>query len=485
MVSASSARAAAFLAAALSLFARADAARADEVRVAVAANFRAPAAVLARRFEAATEHRVVLSVGSTGSLYAQVRNGAPFDLLLAADSRRPARLEAEGRAVERFTYARGRLALVGSALGDAPDGEEALRAGRFEHLAVANPETAPYGAAAREALRRLGLWEALEPRVVYGESVAQAYQFVRSGGAELGLVAWAQAVSEGAESAWLVPAELHPPIRQDAVLLSERPAARAFFELLQTAEGRAVIEAAGYGLDPAAEQAAPPSGPAGSVWPTVRVTLLLAATTTVVLLILGTPLAWWLGRGRSRWRVIVDATVALPLVLPPTVLGFYLLVLLGPEGPIGGLWEGLGGPRLVFSFPGLVVGSVVYSLPFVVQPLRDSFAAIDGALLEAAATLRASFLDRFLTVVLPLARPGFLTAATLGFAHTIGEFGVVLMIGGSLPGRTRVLSIAIFDHVEQLEYARAHLLAGGMLAFSFAALLLVYAANRRFERVAL
>ncbi|MGE0711360.1 MAG: molybdate ABC transporter permease subunit [Planctomycetota bacterium] len=216
-----------------------------------------------------------------------------------------------------------------------------------------------------------------------------------------------------------------------------------------------------------------------SAWPAVRLTLLLAATSTVALLLLGTPMAWWLGRGRSRLRALVEALVALPLVLPPTVLGFYLLVLLGPQGALGRPWEALGGPRLVFSFAGLVVGSVIYSLPFVVQPLVASFRGLDPALLEAAATLGASPLDRFRTVVLPLTRAGFLTAATLGFAHTVGEFGVVLMIGGSVPERTRVLSIAIFEHVEQLEYGRAHLLAGGMLAFAFLALLVVQVAGAR------
>jgi molybdate transport system permease protein len=216
-------------------------------------------------------------------------------------------------------------------------------------------------------------------------------------------------------------------------------------------------------------------------WRVVWVTVKLAAATTLVLLIGGTPLAWWLARTRSRIRPLVEAFVALPLVLPPTVLGFYLLILLGPAGPVGRFWESLGGPRLVFSFPGLVVGSVLYSLPFVVQPMHNAFRAVPDRLLEAAATLRASPLDRFLTVVLPLARPGFLTAATLGFAHTVGEFGVVLMIGGNIPGRTEVLSIALFNHVEALQYLEAHLLAALLLVFSFGVLVTVYALNRRFE----
>ncbi len=216
-------------------------------------------------------------------------------------------------------------------------------------------------------------------------------------------------------------------------------------------------------------------------WRVIIVTAELATVSTVVLLVFGTPLAWWLARTKSRARPIAEAIVALPLVLPPTVLGFYLLVFLGPAGPIGRVLEAIGGPRLVFSFTGLVVGSVLYSLPFVVQPLHNAFRAIPSRLLDAAATLRARPLDRFKSVALPLARPGFLTAATLGFAHTVGEFGVVLMIGGNIPGRTEVLSIALYNHVEALEYAEAHTLAAGLLVFSFAVLIAVYSLNRRFE----
>jgi molybdate transport system permease protein len=218
-------------------------------------------------------------------------------------------------------------------------------------------------------------------------------------------------------------------------------------------------------------------------WVPLGITLRLALATTIVLLIVGTPIALWLTYTKSRLRSVVEALVALPLILPPTVLGFYLLVLLGPQGPVGGTWESLGGARLVFSFSGLLVGSVVYSLPFVVQPLHNSFKAVDRRLLDAAKTLGASPLDRFFTVLLPLSRPGLLTAATLGFAHTVGEFGVVLMIGGNIPGRTQVLSIAIYDHVEALNYGQAHLLSALMLAFSFVSLLAVYAFSRKFDVV--
>ena len=213
------------------------------------------------------------------------------------------------------------------------------------------------------------------------------------------------------------------------------------------------------------------------------VTLRLATVTVLVLLVIGTPLAWWLARSRWRLKFVIEAMVALPLVLPPTVLGFYLLVALGPQGPVGRLLEALGGRSLAFTFTGLVIGSVLYSLPFVVQPIQGAFEGIGRRPLEVAATLRASPLDRFLSVALPLARSGLLTATVLGFAHTVGEFGVVLMIGGNIPGSTQVLSIAIYDHVESLEYANAHLLSAALLLLSFALLVAVYGWNRRAGRV--
>ena len=213
-------------------------------------------------------------------------------------------------------------------------------------------------------------------------------------------------------------------------------------------------------------------------WSAVRLTAELAGLSTVLLLLVGTPVAWWLARTRSRLKPLWSALVAMPLVLPPTVLGFYLLLLMGPQGPVGQLTQALGLGRLPFTFAGLVVASVIYSLPFVVQPLQQAFEAIPERLLEAAATLRAAPADRFFSVALPLARPGFVTAAVLGFAHTVGEFGVVLMIGGSIPGRTRVLSVAIYDHVEAGEFGDAHRLAAGMVAFALAVLVTLYAVNR-------
>ena len=215
----------------------------------------------------------------------------------------------------------------------------------------------------------------------------------------------------------------------------------------------------------------------------VVLTLKLAALTTVLLLVLATPLAWWLARTRGWWSEVVAAVTALPIVLPPTVLGFYLLIALGPRSPLMALLAPFGVHALTFTFAGLVIGSMIYSLPFAVQPIRNAFAAMGDRPLEAAATLRASPLDAFFSVALPLARPGLLTAAILVFAHTIGEFGVVLMIGGGIPGRTKVVSIEIYQLVEALEWGKAHLLAAGLVAFAFAVMLFTLLMERRFWRM--
>jgi len=213
-------------------------------------------------------------------------------------------------------------------------------------------------------------------------------------------------------------------------------------------------------------------------WAAIVLTLKLATLVTLLLLLLGTPLAWWLARTRSVWRGPVSALVAMPLVLPPTALGFYLLLALGPNGPLGQLTQALGFGLLPFSFSGLVLASLLYSLPFVVQPIQNAMEAMGERPLEVAATLGAGPLDRFFTVVLPQAKPGLLTAAVLGFAHTVGEFGVVLMIGGNIPAETRVISVQIYDHVEALNYTQAHALSLLMLVFSFVVLLLMYSLNR-------
>lgn len=218
-------------------------------------------------------------------------------------------------------------------------------------------------------------------------------------------------------------------------------------------------------------------------WQAIGLTLKLAALTTIILLLVATPIAWWLSQTRSKWRAPISAMVTLPLVLPPTVLGFYLLVLLGPQGWVGMLTQSLGLGLMSFSFSGILIGSIVFSLPFAVQPIQYAFEAIGRRPLEVAATLRANPLDAFFTVALPLAKPGLLTATVLTFAHTVGEFGVVLMIGGNIPGQTRVVSTQIFGHVEAMEYTQAHWLAAGMVVFSFAVLLCLSLLKKRSDRV--
>ena len=216
------------------------------------------------------------------------------------------------------------------------------------------------------------------------------------------------------------------------------------------------------------------------LWSPIRLTIELAVVTTVLLLIVGTPVAWWLARSKARWKEAVATIVAMPLVLPPTVLGFYLLLMLGPSGP-GGWIAGLyGGRTLAFTFTGLVIGSVLYSMPFVVQPIRNAFEAFGDRPLEVAATLRASPWDTFWSVAVPLARPGFMTGAILGFAHTIGEFGVILMIGGNIPGQTKVLSVAIYDYVETQQWTQAHILSAGMVGFAFAVILATMMLGKRY-----
>jgi len=219
-----------------------------------------------------------------------------------------------------------------------------------------------------------------------------------------------------------------------------------------------------------------------NIWEPVRLTLELAAVTTLGLVAIATPLAWWLARSQARWKEVVTAVVSLPIVLPPTVLGFYLLIALGPGGPGGALARLWGARTLAFSFPGLVIGSIIASMPFVVQPIRNSFAAMGDRPLEVAATLRASPSRAFWTVALPLASPGILTGAVLGFAHTVGEFGVVLMIGGNIPGRTKVMSTAIYDYVETMQWREANILAGGMVVFAFVVILAMILIEKRFTR---
>ena len=363
---------------------------------------------------------------------------------------------------------------------DVTKGEEALKAGAFSKLSIANPAGAPYGTAAIETMKALGVYDALKPKIVQGNSIAQAFQFVDTKNAEVGFVALSELYGVTDGTRWLVPQNLYAPIRQDAVLLKKGEndeASKAFLEFLKGPEARA--DHREIRLRPRL------SGPLEAfahIWEPVRLTLELATVTTLALIVIATPLAWWLARSRAWWKEVVAAVVSMPMVLPPTVLGFYLLIALGPEGPGGALASLWGARTLAFTFWGLVIGSIIASMPFAVQPIRNAFAAIGDRPLEVAATLRASPARAFWTVALPLASPGLLSGAVLGFAHTVGEFGVVLMIGGNIPGRTKVVSTAIYDYVETMQWREANILAGGMVVFAFAVILSMILIEKRFAR---
>jgi molybdate transport system permease protein len=477
----------------LLIAAAAPAAASERLLVATAANFKPVMEELSAQFRARQADAIVEPVyASTGKLAAQIRAGAPFDMFLAADLDSPAGLVRDGLAAGPVqVYARGRLAIWSTTTDAGLLTLEDLADPRYPRIAIAHPLHAPYGARAREALQAAGVWSAIESRMVYGESIGQAAQFVHSGNAQIGLIALSQALDPALAARGdyaLVPEHLHAPLDQGYVVTNRgagHALVPAFAALLASDEARAILERHGYA---ATAVAVTQSGQrrrwlSAADWTALVLTLQLATVVTVLLLLLATPLAWWLARTRTWWSRPISALVALPLVLPPTVLGFYLLVALGAQGPLGKLTGALGLGLLPFTFSGLVVASLIYSLPFVVQPLRAAFEAIGDATLEEAAALGAGPVDRFFTVVLPMARPGVAAASILGFVHTIGEFGVVLMIGGSIPGETRVVSIQIYDHVEAFDYAQAHGLAGLLMVLSFGALLLLYAFNPRLRSV--
>jgi molybdate transport system permease protein len=469
----------------------------ERLLIATASNFKPAMEALLVQFRARHPDAQVEAVyASTGKLDAQIRAGAPFDVFCAADMDSPARLVADRFADAPVReYARGRLALWSATTDAGLLTLEDLVDPRFARIAIANPRHAPYGMRAREALQASGVWATLESRLVIGENIGQTAQFVQTGNADIGLVALSQVLDPQPAEAGdfsreygLVPEALHTPLAQGMVITSHgtgNPLATAFADLLHSDAARPILERYGYAATMSQAPAIDAERPllSDADWIALGLSLKLATTATLLLLVFATPLAWWLARTRSWWGRPVSALVALPLVLPPTVLGFYLLVALGPQGPLGQLTESLGIGLLPFTFPGLVIASLLYSLPFVVQPLRAAFEGIGEATLEEAATLGAGPLDRFFTIALPMARRGIAAGGILGFIHTIGEFGVVLMIGGSIPGATRVVSVQIYDHVEAFDYAQAHGLAGLLLALSFGALLLLYSFNPRLRSV--
>ena len=455
--------------------------QAGQTNVAVAANFTEPAKEIAALFKQKTGHDAVLSFGASGPFLAQITHDAPFQVFLSADAGAAEGGDRAGLAVPEslFTYAIGKLVLW-SKVVDVTKGDEALKAGAFSKLSIANPTAAPYGAAAIEAMKALGVYDALQREDRPGQQHRAGVPVRRHQERRTRLRRPVAALRRHRRNA----------LGRSAESLFADPAGRGAAE-----EGRERRGVEGFPRLPEGTGSArhhrdirlrprlsPVSDFSTHIWPPVLLTIELATITTLLLLVIATPLAWWLARSHAWWKEAIAAVVSLPMVLPPTVLGFYLLVALGPDGPGGAVASLWGARTLAFTFTGLVIGSILASMPFVVQPIRNAFEAIGDRPLEVAATLRASPARAFWTVALPLASPGLLTGAVLGFAHTVGEFGVVLMIGGNIPGRTRVMSTAIFDFVETMQWREANILAGGMVVFAFAVILSMILIEKRVSR---
>ncbi len=433
-----------------------------------------------------TGQKVKLSFGSSGNLANQIRNGAPFDIFFSADEEYAQQLIADGLASNGtlYRYAVGRLVLwvpANSPLDLSKLGMKALLDPSVQKIAIANPAHAPYGRAAEAALRHYGIYDQVSSRLVLGENVSQAAQFVESGNAQAGLIALSHALAPALKDKgryWTVPLDAYPTLNQAVVVLSrskQQDAARRFLEFLRSPEATSLLATYGFSL-PA--RAAFQRRKSEMNWEAFWLTVRLAAIVSTLLIAIGIPIAYWLTYSRWRWKFLVEAAVALPIVLPPTVLGFYVLVALGSRSPLGRWWESLTGHTLAFTFEGLVIGSLLYSLPFAVQPFAASFGAVDSKLLRASASLGHSPVQTFRRIVLPLSKAGLVTGFALSFAHTLGEFGVVLMVGGNIPGVTRTISIDIYDQVQTANYSSANQTALVLLVISFAVLSVVYALNR-------
>ena len=449
------------------------------VRIAAASDLRFALDELTGAFERAhADLGVSVSYGSSGNFYAQLLNGAPFDMFLSADLSYPRQLEQRQLIVpgSAFTYGVGRLVVwvpSASALDVEQQGLRALADPRAAHVAIANPAHAPYGRAAEAALQSAGVYDTVKGRLVLGESVSQALQFVQSGAADAGVVALSLALSPSVAAHGryaAVPLDRYPRMEQGGAVMRaarNRDAAMAFRAFMLGAPARAVLKRFGFFLRR-------PDVDWTAIWVSVR----LSAATMAILLVVGMPIAYWTAFSRWRFKFLVEAIVALPLVLPPTVLGFYILVTIGRNSPIGRFYAHLTGGGLPFTFAGLLLASVIYSLPFAVQPFSAAFASVDRRLLEASWSLGASRAATFRRVVLPLSIRGVITGMVLSFAHTLGEFGVVLMVGGNLPGTTRTISISIYDSVQALDYTAAADTSLLLLAVSFAILSITYALQK-------
>ncbi|NUQ67523.1 MAG: molybdate ABC transporter permease subunit [Phycisphaerales bacterium] len=442
------------------------------LRVAVASSVKTAAEEISLEFSRKNPGvRVEIAAGASGSLGVKIREGAPFDVFLAADEDTPQRLVQAG-ALDRESvrvYARGRLALwtrAESPQAAIDDPLMAIRDPRVRNIAIASPRLAPYGRAAESFLEQAGLFDAIGTKVAIADNAEQAAQFALTGAADLAFIPRSLVLNLGGRSTTML-------IRRSCTRAESSHTARGLNSPWNSSRSCIRPKArpswidTGWGRSNRVEW--------GAIWLSAK----LAGVTTLFLLVLGIPLAWWLASTRSRLRFVVETLVALPLVLPPTVLGFYLLAALGPRSPIGRLLDDSVGLRLAFSFWGLVIGSIVYSLPFAVQPITAAFAGVDRRLIEASWSLGQSRLRTFARVVVPLSLTGIVAGAVISFAHTMGEFGVVLMIGGNIPGVTRTASIAIFEDVQAFDFTSAAWTSGVLLIISFGALGATYALRAR------
>ncbi len=431
-------------------------------------------------FEKATGCTVRVSAGSSGNFLSQIENGAPFDLFFSADIAYPKKLESEGLAApgSTYLYAVGKIVLWvrnDSSL-NVGKGLSALRDPAVRKISIANPQHAPYGRAAEEALRKSGIYDVIRDRLVLGENISQTAQFVESGNADAGILALSLALSPELKDKgryFLIPENLYAPIEQGVVVLRR----------VEKSPGRATVprfhqESRDGCVARALRIRSARQGEALN-WQAIALSLKLAVSVAAILLAAGLPIAYWVTFSRWRWKFVIEAIVSLPIVLPPTVLGYYILVGLGPRNLPGKIWQAWFGHTLPFTFGGLLVASVLYSLPFAVQPFSAGFENVDRRLIEASWTLGASRLETFFRVILPLSAAGAVTGTVLSFAHTIGEFGVVLMVGGNIPGVTRTVSIDIYDQMQASNYDVANRTALVLLLFSFLVLSVIYGTNRR------
>jgi molybdate transport system permease protein len=463
---------------------------AAELRVAAASDLAFVLPEIVAGFEKQSGATVKVSFGSSGNFAAQIQNGAPFDIFMAADIGYPRKLIEAGFAEcdSLYVYGVGRIVLWVPNSGKV-DVErlqmQTLLDVRIRRIAIANPQHAPYGRAAAAALTHYRVYEQVKPKLVLGENISQAAQFVQSGNADAGIVAlsliFAPAMRDKGRY-WLVPTDFYPPLEQGAVILKsahDPKLARGFVDYLRSAGAAELFRRYGFETPKAAGSTRQIGKAKAMDWQAILLTIKLAALVSAILLLLGLPIAYWLAFTRARWKFLIEAVVAMPLVLPPTVLGFYILVTLGQQSFLGRTIQAWLGATIPFTFTGLVVASVLYSLPFAVQPFAAGFSAVDNKLIQASWLLGASKLRTFSRVILPLAAPAVVTGVVLSFAHTLGEFGVVLMVGGNIPGATRTISISIYDSVQALDYDTAGTNALVLLLFSFVTLSLVYGLSRR------